>query len=81
MTKPEPTNDPLQSDPHQQPDNVHRAHAAGTGREDEAASGDPQPRVPRGDKGDPTHDTWQQIDESKVQTVKEEMPAPEKVEK
>jgi hypothetical protein len=77
MSKPIPTNDPIESDPHV-PDNVHRAHAAGTGREEEAASGDPQPHIPRGHKGDPTHDTWQQLDEERVQTVKEEMPAPEK---
>lgn len=76
MSKPEQTNDPHQSDPKVQPDNVHRAHATGTGREDEASSGDPQPHVPKGHKGDPTHDTWQQIDEEKVQTAKEEMPSP-----
>lgn len=77
MSKPVQTNDPVESPP-ESPDNVHRTHAAGTGREREAASGDPQPHVFKGDKGDPTHDTWQQIDEERVQTVKEEMPAPEK---
>lgn len=75
MSKPPQTNDQLESDPHD-PDNIHRTHAAGTGREEEATSGDPQPHVPRGEKGDPTHDTWQQLDEGKVQTVKEELPSP-----
>jgi hypothetical protein len=77
MAKPLQTNDAIESDPHD-PDNVHRTHAAGTGRENEANSGDPQPHVSQGHKGDPTHDTWQQIDEDRVQTTKEEHPAPEK---
>jgi hypothetical protein len=77
MSKPIQTNDPIESAADER-DNVHRKHAAGTGREDEAASGDPQPHVPPEEKGDPTHDTWQQIDEEKVQTAKEEMPAPDK---
>lgn len=75
MAKPPQTNDQLENNP-RDPDNIHRAHAAGTGREHEAASGDPQPHVPEGDAGDPTRDSWEQIDESKVQTAKEEMPSP-----
>jgi hypothetical protein len=79
MAKPPQTNDPIESDPHD-PDNVHRQHAAGTGRENEAASGDPQPHVPEGDNGDPTRDKWERLDESRVQTSKEEMPAPKEAE-
>lgn len=77
MSKPLVTNDPVDN-PSDDRDNVHRTHAAGTGRENEAASGDPQPHVPDGHAGDPTHDTWQQIDEDRVQTTKEEHPAPGK---
>jgi hypothetical protein len=77
MSKPLITNDPIES-PRHDPDNVHRAHAVGTGREDKAASGDPQPHVPDGRESDPTHDTWQQLDEDRVQTTKEEHPAPAK---
>lgn len=75
MAKPIQTNDQTESDPRDN-DTVHRAHAAGTGRENAASSGDPQPHVPDGDTGDPTRDSWSDIDEGKVQTAKEEMPAP-----
>lgn len=77
MSKPIQTNDPIESPPDDR-GNVHRVHAMGTGREDKAASGDPQPHIPLGQKGDPTHDTWQQIDEDRVQTTREEYPAPQK---
>ena len=74
--KPPQTNDQCENNP-RDPDNVHRVHATGTGRENVASSGDPQPHVPDGDVGDPTRDSWEEIDEGKVQTAKEEMPSPQ----
>jgi hypothetical protein len=61
------------------PDNVHDSHAAG--KKGKATSSDPQTPVPRGDKGDPTRDTWKVINKDKVVTTKEEMPSPQQQEK
>lgn len=63
MAKPAVTNDPHQPDPSMPscPVDSHRKT---------------QTPVPNGDKGDPTRDTWQEISGDKVQTRREEMPAP-----
>lgn len=67
-----------QTDP-KAPENVHDSHAAGKGGK--ATSGDQQTPVPHGDKGDPTHDAWKEINKEKVVTTKEEMPSPKQQQK